>query len=193
MENGENVPRKRPPLFVEAFDWIDSIVFAVIIMITVFTFVFRIVGIRGESMEDTVLEGDKVMISRLFYHPENGDIVVISRDHYNTPGRPAEGSEPIIKRVIATEGQTVDIDFEEGVVYVDGEALDEPYTKTPTHRQDDVEFPLTVKKGCVFVLGDNRAVSKDSRDSGIGQVNVKYILGRVVLRIFPFNRFGRVA
>lgn len=190
MEKEKSDQRKKPSLLLEIFDWVDSVVFSVIFMILIFTLVFRIVGIKGESMENTVLDGEKVIISDVFYTPKRGDIVVISRDYFNSLGQPVEGSEPIIKRVIATEGQTVNIDFESGVVYVDDQPLDEPYTKTPTNRQDDVQFPLKVEDGCVFVLGDNRAVSKDSRDSSIGLVNERYILGKVILRVYPFDRFG---
>lgn len=190
MEQEKSDKQKKPSLLVEIFDWVDSVVFSVILMILVFTLVFRIVGIKGESMENTVLDGEKVIISDVFYTPKQGDIVVISRDYFNSLGQPVEGSEPIIKRVIATEGQTVNIDFESGIVYVDDQPLDEPYTKTPTNRQDDVQFPLTVEDDCVFVLGDNRAISKDSRDSSIGLVNERYILGKVILRVYPFDRFG---
>lgn len=192
MEKEQTEKKKKPSVLLEIFDWIDSVVFSVILMILIFTLVFRIVGIKGESMENTVLDGEKVIISDVFYTPKRGDIVVISRDYFNSLGQPVEGSEPIIKRVIATEGQTVNIDFESGIVYVDDEPLDEPYTKTPTNRQDDVQFPLTVDEGCIFVLGDNRAISKDSRDSSIGLVNERYILGKVILRVYPFDRFGRL-
>lgn len=192
MEKEKADNKKRPSLLVEIFDWVDSIVFSVILMVLVFTLVFRMVGIKGESMENTVLDGEKVIISDMFYTPKQGDIVVISRDYFNSLGQPVAGNEPIIKRVIATAGQTVDIDFDSGIVYVDNKPLDEPYTKTPTNRQDDVQFPLTVKDNCIFVLGDNRAISKDSRDSSIGQVDKRYVLGKVVLRVYPFNRFGGI-
>lgn len=190
MEKEKSAKPKKTSALLEIFDWVDSIIFSLVLIILLFTLVFRVVGIKGESMENTVLGGDKVVISNVFYTPKQGDIVVISRDYFNSLGQPIEGSEPIIKRVIATEGQTVDIDFESGVVYVDNVPLEEPYAKTPTNRQDDVQFPLTVEEDCVFVLGDNRAVSKDSRDSSIGLVNERYVLGKVILRIYPFNRFG---
>lgn len=190
MEKEKSVKQKKPSLLLGIFDWVDSVVFAIILMIIVFTLVFRIVGIQGESMENTVLDGERVVISNVFYTPKQGDIVVISRDYFNSLGEPVEGNEPIIKRVIATEGQEVDIDFEKGIVYVDNQPLKEPYIKNPTTRQDDVQFPLTVEDGCVFVLGDNRAISKDSRDSSIGLVNERYVLGKVILRIYPLDRFG---
>ena len=102
---------------------------------------------------------------------------------------------PIIKRVIATEGQTVDIDFENGVVFVDGKRLIEPYTRTPTNLSYDVKFPITVKKNCVFVMGDNRNDSLDSRSSSIGDggmLDKRYILGKALIRIFPFDKFGKI-
>ena len=190
MENEKTVKQKKPSLLLEIFDWVDSVVFSVIFMVLIFTLVFRIVTIKGDSMLDTVVDGDKVIISNAFYTPKQGDMVVISRDYFNKLGQPIDGSEPIIKRVIATEGQKVNIDFESGIVYVDDVPLDEPYTKNPTTRKEDVQFPLTVEEDCLFVLGDNRAVSKDSRDSSIGLVNERYVLGKVILRVFPFDSFG---
>ncbi|MBR6548641.1 MAG: signal peptidase I, partial [Clostridia bacterium] len=106
-----------------------------------------------------------------------------------------DAAAPIIKRVIATEGQIVDIDFETGVVYVDGVALDESYVKTPTNVKFDINFPVSVPEDCVFVLGDNRNNSTDSRSSLIGDhgmIDKRYILGKVVLRVLPFDKFGRV-
>lgn len=175
----------------EVFDWVDSIVFAVVLMTMLFVFVFRVVRISGDSMQNTVFNDERVVISNVLYTPKRGDVVVVSRDFFNTM-QTSIGSEPIIKRVIATEGETVDIDFDEGIVYVNGKPLDEPYVKNLTTRKDDVNFPLTVKEGCVFLLGDNRAVSKDSRDSSIGLVDERYILGKVILRVYPFDRIGGV-
>ena len=130
----------------------------------------------------------------MFYTPKRGDVVVISR---NTENSTVVGSykEPIIKRVIATEGDIVDIDFSKGIVYVNNEALNEPYIKEPTTRMGDVKFPLVVKENCIFVLGDNRNDSKDSRSSEIGedgQVDIKYVLGHAILRVFPLNKFGGI-
>ena len=176
------------------FEWLDVVVASVVVVVILFTFVFRLVKIDGDSMNNTLFDGERVIITNMFYTPKRGDVVVISR---NTENSSVAGTyeEPIIKRVIATEGDTVDIDFENGIVYVNNEALKEDYIKEPTYRKADVKFPLVVKENCVFVLGDNRNDSKDSRTSSIGdngQVDVKYILGHAVLRVFPLNKFGGI-
>jgi len=177
------------------FDWLEVLVHAIIAVVICFSFLFRIATIDGPSMKDTLYDGERVIISNLFYEPKVGDIVVISRNKENSVYTMNDSNTPIIKRIIAMEGQTVDIDFEEGVVYVDGIELDEPYARTPTNRKYDVEFPVTVDEGCVFVLGDNRNDSMDSRDSRIGEygmVDTRYILGHAVFRILPFDKIGRL-
>ena len=141
---------------------------------------FRIVVVSGSSMYDTLWSGDYLLVlSRAVCGElEYGDVIVASKDSFND-------GEPIIKRVIATEGQTVDIDFEAGVVYVDGVALDEPYTYTATNVEEGMEFPLTVEEGCVFAMGDNRNRSRDSRAPEIGQIDQREILGQAVYLFFP--------
>ena len=167
------------------FDWVDIIIPALVACILIFVFVGRTVGVIGPSMERTLMEGDRLVISRLFYTPRQGDIVVLRKDSFK--------NEPIIKRIIALEGQTIDIDFDEGVVYVDGAALEEPYTNTPTTlREDFVSGQVTVPEGCVFVMGDNRNRSTDSRTASIGCVDTRYILGKVVFRIMPLSKAGAV-
>jgi signal peptidase I len=138
-------------------------------------------------MNNTLIHGERVIITNLFYEPKAGDIVVISRNKENSIFTATKDNEPIIKRVIALEGQTVDIDFEAGIVYVDGIALDEPYTKTPTNTRSDVQFPVIVDEGCVFVLGDNRGNSLDSRSTRVGCVDERYIVGKVLFRFFPLG------
>ncbi len=177
----------------EFFEWLDVVAVALITVIIIFGFVFRIATISGTSMLNTLKNNEKVVISNLFYEPKRGDIVVISRNTFNSTEDINEGSGPIIKRVIATENQTVDIDFENGIVYVDGVALQEDYISTPTTVKHSVEFPVTVPKGHIFVLGDNRAVSLDSRSASIGNngmVDKRYVLGRAVYRIFPLQEMG---
>lgn len=186
----------RPEVFSkrkELFEWFDVVSVALITVIIIFGFIFRVATISGDSMLNTLHGGEMVIITNLSYTPKNKDIVVISRNIENTVVNDMEGDGPIIKRVIATENQIVDIDFESGTVFVDGVALKEDYISTPTTVKHDVAFPVTVPKGHIFVLGDNRAVSLDSRSSSIGtdgMVDVRYVLGRAVYRIFPFNKMG---
>ena len=173
------------------FEWLEIIITAIIAVVIIFTFIFKVVTIEGGSMKETIHHGEKVIISNMFYTPKNGDIVVISRNIDNSVDE--ESSAPIIKRIIATEGQTVAIDFEQGIVFVDGVALDEPYTRTPTNLKYDIEFPVLVDDGCVFVLGDNRNDSRDSRSSFIGNngmIDTRYILGKAIFRILPFDKIG---
>lgn len=173
----------------EVFDWVQCIVFALIVCILFFLFVGRTVGVVGGSMENTLQEGDRLVISKLFYTPENGDIVVLRQ--------PSFREEPIVKRIIATEGQTVDFDFKNCLVIVDGKVLDEPYTKDYGNYTfldpQDFEYEITVPEGCVFVMGDNRNGSTDSRTDSIGCVDVRNILGRVIFRIAPLNKLGFVS
>lgn len=183
-------PKKK--FWQEVYDWAESICISLAVVMFIFSFCFKTVEVWGTSMEDTLHgrdvsgvideSGDKLLISNLFYTPEHGDVIVIH----------AETEETIIKRVIATEGQEVDINCETGEVIVDGAVLDEPYIKNPTYSSGNVTFPVTVPEGCVFVLGDNRAVSLDSRYDVIGMVDTDDILGKVILRIYPFDQFGTV-
>ncbi len=166
------------------FDWYDSLVFALAVVMIVLVFGVRITEVFGHSMEPTLQWGDRVAVQILGYKPERGDIVVT--DSLTKYG------ETLIKRIIATEGDTVDIDFESGAVTVNGQQLEEPYISGPTYLRYDVEFPVTVPEGCVFVMGDNRSYSLDSRSTDVGFIDEKAIFGKVLLRLAPLGSFGKV-
>lgn len=186
--NGEETS---PAWVKEAFDWLEVVVTALIAVVLIFSFVFRVATIDGPSMQDTLFKDEKVIITNFAYKPKVGDIVVISRNKSNSLS--VESEVPIIKRIIATEGQVVDIDFVEGKVYVDG--VEEKFVDVPTNLKYDITFPVTVDEDCVFVLGDNRNDSLDSRASWIGNngmIDTRYILGHAVFRIYPFNRIGGI-
>ena len=164
----------------DLYEWVQALVCSVLTVVLVFTFGIRLIGVDGHSMVPTLQDGDRLLVttSLLSGDYEYGDIVIIQKGAF-------AGGEPIVKRVIATEGQTVDIDFDAGVVYVDGTALEEPYTREPTWTQEGTEFPLTVPEGCIFVMGDNRNDSDDSRDSALGPVDTRCVLGRALLLAVP--------
>lgn len=185
MAHTSSTKEDNPPfnLKQELYDYIEIIVLSIVVAFLVFTFIGRPATVSGESMLPTLQDGDRLLISKLFYKPKFGDIVVITK--------PNVENKPYIKRIIATEGQTVDIDFSAGTVAVDGVILEEPYINEATHLKETVEFPVKVPEGQVFVLGDNRNHSKDSRDTELGTFDEEYILGRCILRIFP--NFGKVA
>jgi signal peptidase I len=168
----------------EVYDWVQCLVAALLFCVLLFSFFVRIIGIVGTSMVPTFDNGDSVVISKLFYTPKQGDVVVLRKESFQ--------EEPIIKRVIAVEGQTVSIDFDEHIVYVDGEALDEPYIYEPTTESLDFDGMITVPENCVFVMGDNRNNSLDSRFSLIGCVDEREIMGKVLFRVLPIDKFGAV-
>lgn len=157
-------------------------------VLLIFSLCFRVVVVSGPSMNKTLYDGDWLLVlSSTFYtKPQYGDIVVISKDSF-------DDGAPIIKRVIATEGQTVWIDFNEGIVYVDNIPLNEDYTNTLTTLDEGVTFPLVVDDGCVFVMGDNRNSSKDSRSQEIGLVDCREILGKAFFLFMPGTDSGRIS
>ena len=177
-----NKRNKETPVLLS---YLHDLTFLIAAVLLVFSLLFRVVVVSGPSMNSTLVDGDWLLLlgNVLYTEPRVGDIIVASKDSF-------EDGSPIIKRVIAVEGQTVDIDFSMGVVYVDGEALDEPYTLTPTNMSGGVEFPLTVDEGCIFVMGDNRNLSKDSRSLDIGLVDCREVLGRAVVLFIPGNNGG---
>lgn len=192
---------QKKSVYAAVFDWVDSIVASVLVVVILFTFVFRVVGIVGSSMNDTLFNGDRVIISNVGYTPKQGDIVVVSRNVSNNKADETSENEPIIKRVIATEGQTVDIKYDDdgkGYVYVDGHQFGNgSYIKELIDRSivipEAISFPVTVKEGCIFVLGDNRNNSLDSRSSligNMGMIDTRYVLGKALFRVYPFNKIG---
>ena len=157
-------------------DWL----FLLIAIFLLFLLLFRVIVVSGDSMYETLWDGDYLLLlSNTVYHePKYGDVVVISKESF-------DDGKPIIKRVIATEGQTVDIDFDQGIVYVDGQALQEDYTHNLTTREEGTQFPLVVADDCIFVLGDNRGVSLDSRSQEIGQIDRREVLGKAIFLMLP--------
>ena len=163
-----------------------DVVVVLVVFLLLFMMAFRIVSVKGPSMYDTLLDGDRlILLSSVFYRePKQGDVIVASLESF-------KDGECIVKRVIATEGQVVDIDFLTGEVRVDGILLDEPYIHTPTDRSEGVEFPVVVEPGHVFVMGDNRGNSLDSRRLEIGQIDKRQILGKAIFLLFPGNNLGQ--
>ncbi len=168
---------KKQEAKMELYDWIQCVVGALVVGILIFMFGVRVVNVQGHSMEPTLLDTDMILTSNLFYTPKNGDVVVFQTDTY--------GADPLVKRVIAVGGQTVDIDFDAGVVYVDGVALDEPYIAEPTYTPEDFTGEVTVPEGRLFLMGDNRNRSTDSRRSTIGMVDRRCVIGKVLCVVVP--------
>lgn len=164
----------------ETVSWMQVIIVSVIIVILLFTFVARNVNVYGESMTPYLNDKDRIILSIYNKDYKYGDIVAIRRKE----------AQPLIKRVIATEGQTVNIDYEVGTVTVDGKVLDEQYIREYTQRDLGLELPIIVPKGHIFVMGDNRNHSDDSRNPTIGTIDTRYVFGKAVFRVFPFRSFG---
>lgn len=184
--NRQNAQEKQAGgVMVEIYEWLEAIAFALSIVVILFTFIFRVVSVSGPSMNPTLISGDRVILNSLFYTPSNGDIVVITQPN-------SHDNEPLIKRVIAVEGQTISVDAEKDTVTVDGVVLTENYILEEDLQRagDAFEYPITIPKGKVFVMGDNRNDSFDSRASGLGLVDEDYIMGRAIFRIYPFERVG---
>ena len=169
----------------ELYDWILCLLFALIVCVLLFAFVFHVIDVVGSSMVPTLHNGDKMLVSGLLYKPKVGDIVIFKKAEYD-PNR------ALVKRVIATEGQEINMDFANGIVYIDGEPIAEDYINELTFNKLDFIGPKTVPEGCVFVMGDNRNASTDSRDKRIDMVDTRTILGKVYCVIFPLSELGLV-
>ena len=184
MSKAENRNASEKKQYSGVYDTVSILATAVVAVAIAFVFIFRTVGVSGSSMYPTLNNYDRIILSAFLYEPENGDIVVTCQ-----PSESAAIEDVLIKRVIATGGQTVDIDFETSTVYVDGVALDEPYINEPTRDREDFYAPVTVPEGYVFVMGDNRNHSTDSRDNRVGLIREEYILGKALFRMLPFGQF----
>ena len=203
LSDFENSYQERKPVVSEGFgrdvyDWVSCLMVSLMAVILTLTFVVRVNEVEGQSMEPTLSQADRLLVWELGYSPSFGDIVVIQAD--NLPnGLTGEMGEGIVKRIIGLAGDTIDIDEETGVVYSNGEALDEPYIAETISRSrmGNAEYPLTVPENTVYVLGDNRNHSTDSRfmkddynSYYVGFVDVRNIIGKVIFRIYPFDRLG---
>jgi len=184
--NGEDVPQKNDHKIAKSvFEFLEMLALVTVCIVLCFAFVFRLNIVDGPSMENTLHTGEYLIVSDLCYTPAPGDIVVVhdlTMGHY---------TDPIVKRVIATEGQVVDIDFTTWTLTVDGKVVDESsYRKLDGYLvTSNLQFPLTVEENTVFVLGDNRNHSADSRLAEIGCIDERSIVGKVYARVFPFDKF----
>ncbi len=181
----KDAPAQKEPWQKSVISYLHDVVYLLVAVILCFTVLFRIVVVSGTSMNNTLLDGDYLLlISNTFYtDPKYGDVIVASKESF-------DNGAPIVKRVIATENQVVDIDFQKGIVTVDGQVLNEPYITSKTTMFEGVTFPLVVDEGCVFVLGDNRGDSKDSRSPEIGLIDKRQIVGRVIFLFLPGTNKG---
>lgn len=169
----------RESVLAAIYEWVEAAVFSLIGIVILFTFFLRIVGVDGDSMNNTLLDGDRLFISHILYEPAHGDIVVI--DRYT--------QEPLIKRVIAVGGDRLEIDPEMKRVILNGKVLEEDFTNGSTLPIDFIGEQI-VPEGFVFVMGDNRSISHDSRTADIGFIDERDIIGKAVFRIWPLNKFG---
>lgn len=178
---GSQIKLNQSEAVATIYDWLGSLFMALVIVLLIMTFGFRIIDVDGRSMEPTLIDTDKVVITDLFYTPRDGDIVIISHAE--------EYQKPLVKRVIATAGQELKIDYNSNEVYVDGEKLDEPYIQGMTVRGDVPEEELNgiVPEGKVFVMGDNRGISLDSRYRQIGFIDEDLIIGKAQLDVIPHS------
>ena len=181
MENSTQT-KKKYSLTNLVYDSVSILVTSMVLIAILFTFVVRFVGVDGDSMNPTLHDNDWLIVSAVNKEIEHGDIIISTQ--------PNSFNEPLVKRVIAKGGQTVDIDFLKGEVFVDGVKLDEPYIAEPTHTTEGVSFPIIVPEGKLFVMGDNRNESSDSRSPMVGCVDERYVLGVVKYRVAPeFTKF----
>lgn len=168
----------------EVFSWLEAIAAAVIAVGIIVTFIGRPILVDGHSMENTLMDGERIITTPLYVSLKHNDIVVIRQ----------KDDVPLVKRVIALAGETVDINYDTGTVYVDGKALEEPFIKEKMEKPKykTIEFPITVPEGCLFVLGDNRNNSSDSRYPPIGLIDERNVFGKAIFRMWPLNKIGGI-
>lgn len=180
---------------------IETMLISLFVVALVFTYLVRVATVNGSSMEKTMFPKEKLIAWSLFYKPERGDIIIADTDVATILGDNGEIIErnglgkQIVKRVIATGGQTLDINFESGEVYVDGNKIDEPYITALTHMDEGAftgKYPITIPEGYLFVMGDNRPVSKDSRSLEVGLISEDAVTGEVFFRVSPASAIGFV-
>ena len=191
-------PQKKESVFSFLFDYLEILVFSACAVLLIFTLFGRLCKVNGSSMRNTLFH-EEMLITTSLVTPKAGDIIVFHQTSETNPRL----NEPLVKRIIATEGQTVRIDYTRGEVYVDGVLLSEPYvalldqrgvdigrwTQIPTYGYDRSTgiFEATVPEGCYFVMGDNRNNSLDSRSAEVGFVDARRVLGKVIIRTQPWT------
>ena len=169
------------------YGWLMDAKKFILLLIVMFLALRLVIGfsfVTGDSMEPTLHEGQRLVLRQIGYEPQYGDIVVVDRTQ--------DGEEPLVKRVIGKAGDVIYIDFNTHEVWRNDELLDEPYINEPTALSGDLTFPTRVPEGCVFVMGDNRNHSLDSRDSSVGMVDERRVMGEAVFRIYPLDKIGGI-
>ncbi len=169
----------------EIFEWVQAIVVAIVIAMAIRTFVFTLVNVDGQSMEPTLHNNDRLIVTRLAYTPEKGDIIIFRPD--------CDPERPYVKRIIAMPGETIDINKETGDVLVNGEIINEPYINERVRTFGNMSFPAVVPENHVFVMGDNRNHSKDSRFQDVGMVSFDSIIGKASFRFWPLDSWGSLS
>lgn len=184
QELGDKLNGHQFDLKKEILEWVQAIVIALVIAFVIRTFFFTMIKVDGQSMEPTLHHNDRLIVTKFMYKPKQGDIIILRPPMYQ--------DTPYVKRIIALPGQEVDIDAEKNIVYVDGVPLDEPYIAEPTATKGNIDYPQIVPENTVFVLGDNRNRSRDSRFRDVGMIPYDAIIGKASIRLWPLKDFGSI-